>query len=106
MAPEERKSQALLLDEPIYRNVTLAGFARFARVGFTDSGRERAAAEKITQGLDLRPSDVRRPVRTLSGGNQQKVVLGRWLLRRHQAAAARRAHPRRRRRRPRRAVPA
>jgi ribose transport system ATP-binding protein len=80
MAPEERKSQALLLGEPIYRNVTLAGFARFAKVGFTDAGRERAEAEKITQGLDLRPSDVRRPVRTLSGGNQQKVVVGRWLL--------------------------
>ncbi|GAA2578575.1 sugar ABC transporter ATP-binding protein [Dactylosporangium fulvum] len=80
MAPEERKSQALLLAEPIYRNVTLAGFARFAKVGFTDAGRERVEAEKITQGLDLRPSDVRRPVRTLSGGNQQKVVVGRWLL--------------------------
>ena len=80
MAPEERKSQALLLGEPIYRNVTLAGFTRFARVGFTDSGRERAEAETITQGLDLRPNDVRRPVRTLSGGNQQKVVVGRWLL--------------------------
>ncbi|MFF5231885.1 sugar ABC transporter ATP-binding protein [Dactylosporangium sp. NPDC000521] len=80
MAPEERKSQALLLGEPIYRNVTLAGFTRFARAGFTDAGRERAEAQKITQGLDLRPNDVRRPVRTLSGGNQQKVVVGRWLL--------------------------
>jgi ribose transport system ATP-binding protein len=80
MAPEERKTQALLLAEPIYRNVTLAGFARFARLGFTDAGRERAAAEKVTRRLDLRPADVRRPVRTLSGGNQQKVVVGRWLL--------------------------
>ncbi|WP_433079677.1 sugar ABC transporter ATP-binding protein [Dactylosporangium sp. CA-052675] len=80
MAPEERKSQALLLGEPIYRNVTLAGFARFAKVGFTDAGRERTAAEDVTRSLDLRPADVRRPVRTLSGGNQQKVVVGRWLL--------------------------
>jgi ribose transport system ATP-binding protein len=80
MAPEERKSQALLLGEPIYRNVTLAGFARYARGGFTDAGRERVAAEEVTRGLDLRPADVRRPVRTLSGGNQQKVVVGRWLL--------------------------
>jgi ribose transport system ATP-binding protein len=80
MAPEERKTQALLLGEPIYRNVTLAGFTRFARAGFTDATRERVAAENVTRGLDLRPSDVRRPVRTLSGGNQQKVVVGRWLL--------------------------
>ncbi|GAB2955256.1 sugar ABC transporter ATP-binding protein [Micromonospora polyrhachis] len=80
MAPEERKSQALLLGEPIYRNVTLATFSRYARLGFTDAGRERAEADRIAQTLELRPRDVRRPVRTLSGGNQQKVVVGRWLL--------------------------
>ncbi|MEU4644098.1 sugar ABC transporter ATP-binding protein [Micromonospora sp. NPDC023814] len=80
MAPEERKSQALLLGEPVYRNVTLATFARYARAGFTDAGRERAEANRIAESLELRPRDVRRPVRTLSGGNQQKVVVGRWLL--------------------------
>jgi ribose transport system ATP-binding protein len=80
MAPEERKSQALLMGESIYRNVTLATFARLARAGFTDAGRERAEAAKVTRSLQLSPADVRRPVRTLSGGNQQKVVVGRWLL--------------------------
>jgi ribose transport system ATP-binding protein len=80
MAPEERKSQALLLGEPIYRNITLATFARYARGGFTNSGRERAEADRVAGDLDLRPRDVRRPVRTLSGGNQQKVVVARWLV--------------------------
>jgi ribose transport system ATP-binding protein len=80
MAPEERKSQALLLDEPIYRNMTLSSFAGFAHGGFTDAGRERQAARKVADSLELRPLDVNRPVRTLSGGNQQKVVVGRWLL--------------------------
>ena len=80
MAPEERKSQALLLDEPIYRNMTLASFAGFARAGFTDAGGERKAAQKVADSLELRPPGVVRPVRTLSGGNQQKVVVGRWLL--------------------------
>ncbi|WP_327038553.1 sugar ABC transporter ATP-binding protein [Micromonospora maris] len=80
MAPEERKSQALLLGEPIYRNVTLATFARYARLGFTDIGKERAEADRIAESLEMRPRDVSRPVRTLSGGNQQKVVVGRWLL--------------------------
>lgn len=80
MAPEERKSQALLLGEPIYRNVTLATFGRYAHLGFTDAGRERDEAGRIADSLELRPRDVRRPVRTLSGGNQQKVVVGRWLL--------------------------
>ncbi|WP_328466576.1 sugar ABC transporter ATP-binding protein [Actinoplanes sp. NBC_00393] len=80
MAPEERKSQALLLDEPIYKNMTLASFAKFARAGFTDAGGERDAAGRTAQSLELRPPGVTRPVRTLSGGNQQKVVVGRWLL--------------------------
>ncbi|RZT80455.1 ribose transport system ATP-binding protein [Micromonospora violae] len=80
MAPEERKSQALLLGEPIYRNVTLATFGRYARLGFTNAGKERAEADRIAETLELRPRDVDRPVRTLSGGNQQKVVVGRWLL--------------------------
>ncbi|MEU1587456.1 sugar ABC transporter ATP-binding protein [Micromonospora sp. NPDC005710] len=80
MAPEERKSQALLLGEPIYRNVTLATFGRYARLGFTNASKERAEADRIAETLELRPRDVDRPVRTLSGGNQQKVVVGRWLL--------------------------
>jgi ribose transport system ATP-binding protein len=80
MAPEERKSQALVLDEPVYRNITMATFGRFARAGFTSAVREREQASRIATGLDLRPSGVDRPVRTLSGGNQQKVVVGRWLL--------------------------
>jgi ribose transport system ATP-binding protein len=80
LAPEERKSQALLLGEPVYRNVTLASLTRFARAGFTDAGRERRDAARVTASLHLVPPDVRRPARVLSGGNQQKVVLARWLL--------------------------
>jgi ribose transport system ATP-binding protein len=80
MAPEERKSQALLLDEPVFKNMTLASFAGFAHGGFTDTREERAAALRTADSLELRPRDVDRPARTLSGGNQQKVVVGRWLL--------------------------
>jgi ribose transport system ATP-binding protein len=80
MAPEERKSQALVLGDSVYRNVTLANFASYARGGFTDAAKERQAADDVAEQLDLRPRDVRRVVRTLSGGNQQKVVVGRWLL--------------------------
>ncbi|NUO60468.1 MAG: sugar ABC transporter ATP-binding protein [Hamadaea sp.] len=80
LAPEERKSQALLLAEPVYRNITLTTFGRYAHGGFTDAGREQAEASRIADALELRPRDVRRPAGTLSGGNQQKVVVGRWLL--------------------------
>ncbi|KGH47588.1 sugar ABC transporter ATPase [Modestobacter caceresii] len=81
LAPEERKSQGLLLTEPIYRNITLSSLARFARGGLLSGGAEKQAARDQAEALDLRPVDVDREVRTLSGGNQQKVVLARWLLR-------------------------
>ena len=81
LAPEERKSQGLLLDEAIYRNITVSSLERFARAGFLDTAAERAAARELTTALDVRPAGVDRPVRTLSGGNQQKVVLARWLMR-------------------------
>ncbi|MGH3520511.1 MAG: sugar ABC transporter ATP-binding protein [Haloechinothrix sp.] len=81
LCPEERKSQALVLDDPIYRNVTVASLARFATGGFVNSRQERVAAATQVERLDVRPLDLNRTVRTLSGGNQQKVVLARWLLR-------------------------
>ncbi len=81
LAPEERKSQGLLLDQAVYRNVTISSLGRFARGGFLDSASERRRAEELTTSLDVRPTGVTRAVRTLSGGNQQKVVLARWLLR-------------------------
>ena len=81
LAPEERKSQGLLLDEAVYRNITVASMTRFARGGFLDQRAERAAAEELTKSLDVRPAGVARAVRTLSGGNQQKIVLARWLMR-------------------------
>ncbi len=81
LAPEERKSQALILDDSVYRNITVSSLGRFARVGFLSGGAEKAAARAQVEALDVRPADVARIVRTLSGGNQQKVVLARWLLR-------------------------
>jgi ribose transport system ATP-binding protein len=81
LAPEERKSQALVLDQSIAANISLASLTRFATGGILDRSREQAAAVDQVQSLDLRPPDVHRLVRTLSGGNQQKAVLARWLLR-------------------------
>ena len=80
LAPEERKAQALLLDQSVARNVSLATLPRFARAGWLDRRREASDADRLTGELDVRPADTARAVRTLSGGNQQKVVLARWLL--------------------------
>lgn len=80
LCPEERKSQGLILDEPVYRNITLSTFGRFAKGGFVDESAERRAAAEQIEALDLRPRDGMRNARTLSGGNQQKALLGRWLV--------------------------
>ena len=81
LAPEERKSQGLLLDQSVARNVSLSSLARFSRFGFVQRRAEQAAAEELATSLEVRPTGVTRAARTLSGGNQQKVVLARWLLR-------------------------
>lgn len=80
LCPEERKSQALLMYEPVYRNVSLSSLRRFSRAGFLARREEFARTKETVAALDLRPADPRRATRTLSGGNQQKVVVGRWLL--------------------------
>lgn len=80
LSPEERKSQGLLLDEPIFRNVTLATFGRFAKGGWLDERTERRVSREQIDALELRPADPDRITRTLSGGNQQKILLARWLV--------------------------
>ncbi|HEX6473423.1 MAG TPA: sugar ABC transporter ATP-binding protein [Streptosporangiaceae bacterium] len=80
LAPEERKSQGLLMLDSVGHNITLASMARYSRLGWFDRGREIEDAREQARALDIRPADPGRPVRTLSGGNQQKAVLARWLL--------------------------
>ncbi|GAA2357293.1 sugar ABC transporter ATP-binding protein [Streptomyces cuspidosporus] len=81
LAPEERKAQALLMLESATRNVSVSTLSRFSRAGWIDRGAERRAARDAVRELSLRPDNPEVPVRTLSGGNQQKAVLARWLLR-------------------------
>ena len=80
LAPEDRKSQGLLLDWSLTKNVSLADLGRFVRP-LLNVRAERAAAAEQLRALNTVPDDPDRIVRELSGGNQQKVVLARWLLR-------------------------
>jgi ribose transport system ATP-binding protein len=80
LSPEERKSQGLVLDEPIFVNVTLASMSRFAKAGFLDDRAARTVSRQQIEALELRPAEPDRPARTLSGGNQQKILLARWLV--------------------------
>jgi ribose transport system ATP-binding protein len=79
LAPEDRKSQALVLDWSQTKNVTVADLGRFSRV-LLDVRKERERAREQLRALNTVPDDPDRVVRLLSGGNQQKVVLARWLL--------------------------
>jgi ABC-type sugar transport system ATPase subunit len=78
--PAERKTDGLFLDSPIADNVIAATLKRFGRFGILDRRARDRAAEAIVRDLGVKATDVRQPVGRLSGGNQQKVLLGRWLL--------------------------
>ena len=80
LAPEDRKSQGLLLDWDLTKNVTIADLRRFSH-GLLNVREERSAAHAQLRSLQTVPDDPDRRARQLSGGNQQKVVLSRWLLR-------------------------
>ncbi len=77
--PEERQRQGVVLALPVFENITLPSLGRLARNGFLDLAREFDLARKFATRLDLRASSLSQEVGTLSGGNQQKVVIGKWL---------------------------
>jgi putative multiple sugar transport system ATP-binding protein len=77
---EDRKGFGLLLDDDITRNVSLANLPAVSRRGVIDEGREFAVAEGFRKQLRIRCSGVFQTAGQLSGGNQQKVVLGKWLF--------------------------
>jgi ribose transport system ATP-binding protein len=77
---EDRKAQGLALDLDVGGNITLAQLKRFTRSGFIQTAREEEAARESIARLGIKPPDARAAVANLSGGNQQKVVLARWLL--------------------------
>ena len=77
---EDRKTQNLILDETVRFNSTLAALRSYARAGWVLPQRERAAAADEVKKLGTRTPSIATAVKNLSGGNQQKVVLGKWLL--------------------------
>jgi len=78
--PEDRKRQGLVLGMRIRENVTLPVLDRVSRNGLLQGEAERALAQGAANRADVRPPDIERQAGTLSGGNQQKVVLAKWLL--------------------------
>ncbi|GAA1859394.1 sugar ABC transporter ATP-binding protein [Microbacterium koreense] len=77
--PEDRRKQGLVLDLSVARNATLALRRALAKFGLISGSRERRVAEEWTTKLQVKTSSMEYAVSTLSGGNQQKVVLAKWL---------------------------
>ena len=80
MLTEDRIGDGLVLGLSIRDNVSLASFPAMSRWGMLDRRRQSALVQAKVRELDVRPPDIERLARKLSGGNQQKVVLAKWLL--------------------------
>jgi ribose transport system ATP-binding protein len=80
LVPEDRQNQGLLLPKSVRENVTLAVARRFARHGILDLKQERALVDEAVRQLNIVLADPEQPVASLSGGNQQKVVIAKLLL--------------------------
>jgi ribose transport system ATP-binding protein len=78
--PPDRRAQAIIRTFSVRASMTLAGLKRFSRLGLVISRQERRAANGIRERLDIKTRSIEAPILTLSGGNQQKVVLGRVLV--------------------------
>ena len=79
LVPEDRRQQGLVMDLSIERNVTLPRSRKLARLGLLFGGSERRSALTWTEKLQTKLGKLSDAVGTLSGGNQQKVVLAKWL---------------------------
>jgi ribose transport system ATP-binding protein len=80
LVPEDRKQQGLILEMAVAPNISMAGLIDYGRFGLLDHGRELDVARRGARELSIRATSLAQPTVTLSGGNQQKVVLARWLV--------------------------
>ncbi|GAA1407882.1 ribose import ATP-binding protein RbsA [Glutamicibacter uratoxydans] len=76
--PEDRKTQGLVLDASVAENIGYATMAATSRGGLVDRKGQRERAQQVAERLRIRMGSIDAPIRSLSGGNQQKAVFGRW----------------------------
>jgi ribose transport system ATP-binding protein len=81
LAPEDRRQYGLVLEESVQHNLGLPNLDRNSRLGLVSRRREMEMARRVCERLRVRTPRLGQPVGLLSGGNQQKVVLGKWLAR-------------------------
>lgn len=78
---EDRKTEGLMGELPVYQNASLASLNRFASGGFVDTVKERRAVQEYVDLFRVKTPSLFQQVKNLSGGNQQKVLIARWLMR-------------------------
>jgi len=79
LVPEDRRGHGIVGGMNVRENITLPNLPAFARAGLVNRRAEATAAREIATNLTVKTPSIEAPIGTLSGGNQQKVVLGRWL---------------------------
>jgi inositol transport system ATP-binding protein len=79
LVPEDRKQQALFLEMSVRENLSVAALDNFCSFGFVKQMAERKMVKRFRESLNIRMTSSEQSVKNLSGGNQQKVVLARWL---------------------------
>ncbi|HEX3064473.1 MAG TPA: ATP-binding cassette domain-containing protein, partial [Dongiaceae bacterium] len=80
LIPEDRKTEGLMLPMSVRANLSFAALDRFSRSGIIDRNAEGKAVEEMIKLLNIRTAGLDIPVGSLSGGNQQKVVIAKWLM--------------------------
>ena len=78
---EDRKTEGLMGELPVYQNASLASLGSFASWGFVDKAKERKAVQEYVDRFRIRTPSLGQKIKNLSGGNQQKVLISRWLMR-------------------------
>ena len=81
LVSEDRKTEGIVPALSVRDNILLAALPLFTRLGVLDARRQRAVVDEMIRRLDIKTPSPTTPVRNLSGGNQQKVILARWLCR-------------------------
>lgn len=99
LVPEDRKREGLILPFSVESNITMASLARLTKGGILDSSKEKEIADRQVEALAVKTPSTETKVVSLSGGNQQKCIVGRWLELDPKILDPRRAYPRHRRRR-------
>lgn len=79
LVPEDRKKEGIIKERAVKMNMALPSMSNFTRYGWLRKAKLNQLAQEVMTDLNLRPLNIEKPIGTLSGGNQQKVIIGRWV---------------------------